>query len=221
MTLKATVLDALLAAGASAEMIIAAIKADAVEDEERKARKREKNAERQRRYRLSRSVTRDNALVTLSNGDIPPAPPPEVSPTPSSYPSPLPPKEKSPKGDQKKTPAEVLANVLDAEHASAVVEHRARLRKPLTAHAAKLLANKFAEAPEPNAAADAMILNGWQGFDQEWLDNNRQRGPPRVAGNGKRQPHIFDALDRVINEQPLEHPEQQPPHVAPKRDRAH
>jgi hypothetical protein len=61
-----------------------------------------------------------------------------------------------------------LAVVLDAERATAVIQHRQRLRKPLTAHAAKLLAAKLAKAADPNAAADLMIERGWQGFEPDW-----------------------------------------------------
>lgn len=79
-------------------------------------------------------------------------------------------KEASPKSE--------LEAVLDAEHATAVVDHRKRLRKPLTPHAAKLLAGKLARCPDPNAAADVMIANGWQGFEPEWLNNRKGTGPP-------------------------------------------
>jgi hypothetical protein len=43
--------------------------------------------------------------------------------------------------------------VLDDTHASAVLAHRARLRKPLTAQRAQLLARSLAAFAEPNAAA--------------------------------------------------------------------
>lgn len=84
---------------------------------------------------------------------------------------------------RKPSPKDELETALDAEHATAVIEHRQRFRKPLTARAAKLLAKKFAACPDPNAAADAMIGNGWQGFEPEWLENrnsherNRNRRP--------------------------------------------
>lgn len=51
------VLDALIASGATAEMIVAAVKADAAIDEQKRAEKRQKDAERQRRHRESRDVT--------------------------------------------------------------------------------------------------------------------------------------------------------------------
>lgn len=94
-------------------------------------------------------------------------------PTRARVPFPLPNKE-----EEKHTPLAVLATVLDEERAKAVIEHRKKRRAPLTAHAAKLLAGKFAKCPNANDAADAMIANGWQGFEPQWLDN-RSQGPPR------------------------------------------
>lgn len=80
------------------------------------------------------------------------------------------------------SPRQELETVLDAERAQAVVDHRQRLRKPLTAHAAKLLARKIGQAPDPNAAADMMIEKGWQGFELAWMEtarmNGHSTGPP-------------------------------------------
>lgn len=70
---------------------------------------------------------------------------------------------------REKTPRDELSEVLDAEHSEAVIEHRKRIRKPLTAYAAKLLARQLVQWRDPNEAADAMIANGWQGFKPEWL----------------------------------------------------
>jgi hypothetical protein len=80
--------------------------------------------------------------------------------------------------EKKDTPRAALEAVLDGQRAAAVLEHRQRLRKPLTAHAAKLLAGKFAACPDPNAAADKMIGNGWQGFEPEWMSKPDARGSP-------------------------------------------
>lgn len=76
----------------------------------------------------------------------------------------------------KPTPRQELLKVLDADRAEAVIEHRQRIRKPITAHAAKLLAGKLAKWHDANEAADAMVSNGWQGFEVEWM--NRVRGSP-------------------------------------------
>lgn len=93
--------------------------------------------------------------------------------------------------DARATPRDELAKVLDETRAEAVLEHRRKMRKPLTAHAAALLAGKFAKCRDPNAAADMMIANGWQGFEPEWMENRRANGPPqqkpnyaKIAGTG-------------------------------------
>lgn len=72
-----------------------------------------------------------------------------------------------------------LAKVLDGEHANAVIAHRKNFKAKFTPYAAKLLAAKFARCADPNAAADAMIVNGWQGFEPQWLERNQARGSPR------------------------------------------
>lgn len=65
MSIKSEVLDALLAAGASAEMIVAAVKADMAEDEARREAKRANNAERQQRFRDKRKSRKNNARNAL------------------------------------------------------------------------------------------------------------------------------------------------------------
>ncbi len=51
----------------------------------------------------------------------------------------------------------------------------------MTAHAARLLAGKFAKYGDANAAVDEMISNGWQGFKPSWMEDSHKPG----AGNGK------------------------------------
>lgn len=87
--------------------------------------------------------------------------------------------------NKKDTPQAALETVLDAEHAAAVIEHRQKLRTPLTAYAARKLATQFSATPNPNEAADAMIEGGWRGFKPEWLNNRASSahrggtGPPQ------------------------------------------
>lgn len=76
-----------------------------------------------------------------------------------------------------RTPRQELEDILDPAHAQAVIEHRKKLRKPLTSHAASLLARQFAKCHDPNGAVDQMILRGWLGFNPEWLKE------PQNAGN--------------------------------------
>lgn len=83
----------------------------------------------------------------------------------------------------RRTTKNELLTVLDAEHAQAIIEHRKKKRSPLTVHTAKLLAGKFAKCADPNAAADTMMVNGWQGFEPSWLEG---RGS-RQSGGGFRQ----------------------------------
>jgi hypothetical protein len=72
MSIRAEVLDALLAAGATAEMIVAAVKADLYQDDIKQQEKREKDAARQRKSRTNRGMPR-NVTVTPRDGcDTPP-----------------------------------------------------------------------------------------------------------------------------------------------------
>ena len=163
------------AAGAPAEAIalaVEAIEARDAQDEQRRANQRE-------RTRRSREKRDSNVTVTLPSqaGNTQVSPKKETSPTP--------PKEKTtpsqsePNGSSK-TPRAALECVLDANRAGQVLDHRQRLRKPLTVRAAELLAGQFAECPDPNAAADAMVLNGWQGFKPEWMSRQQTRGSPQA-----------------------------------------
>lgn len=80
------------------------------------------------------------------------------------------------------TPREELIQVLDCEHADEVIKHRQRLRKPLTAYAAKLLAKTLAKCHDANAAADMMIENGWQTCKPEWFAKRSQSSERGFAG---------------------------------------
>lgn len=62
-------LDALVAAGATAEMIVAAVKADMVADETRKVERRAKDAERQRKSRTNRRGHGKSRGVTVTECD--------------------------------------------------------------------------------------------------------------------------------------------------------
>lgn len=63
---------------------------------------------------------------------------------------------------------EELTAVVSPERAQAIVDHRKRIKAPLGAHAAKLLAKSLAKSQNPNSAADLMIERGWRGFDPSW-----------------------------------------------------
>jgi hypothetical protein len=90
VSLPAEVLDALLSAGATAEMIVAAVKADASLEEAKVEARRAKDRERQRRHRLSRDVT----VTACDSADKPLSPldPPKKDPEPQKIHPPLSPK---------------------------------------------------------------------------------------------------------------------------------
>ncbi len=100
------------------------------------------------------------------------------------------------------TPRAELKSTLDDERTAAVIDHRKRIGKPLTPRAAQLLAGKFAKCADPNAAADAMIANGWQGFEPEWLDrrqqSHRQSQAPPISAHQQRHQTAIDACDRIL-----------------------
>lgn len=89
----------------------------------------------------------------------------------------------APKKSAKPSPRKILETALSPEMADGVIEHRNRMRKPLTAIAAEGLAKALSSAPDPNAAARTMIERGWQGFKLEWLANDRQRAGPSQSQN--------------------------------------
>lgn len=84
------------------------------------------------------------------------------------------------------TPRQELETVLDAKHAGWVIDHRKRLRKPLSARAAHQLAAKLKLFTDPNAAADVMIEKGWSSIEVDWLSKSGTNGaavPIKVNGH--------------------------------------
>lgn len=95
------------------------------------------------------------------------------------------------------TPREALETTLDVAHAEHVIAYRQRIRKPLTSHAAELLAKEFALCADPNEAADEMLLRGWQGFRASWIKPKEQ---PKVP--------TFQASHRITKREPDVSPEE-------------
>jgi hypothetical protein len=98
--------------------------------------------------------------------------------------------------EKKETPLSRLRAVLDEERARAVIDHRQRLRKALTERAAKMLAAELAKFPDPNAAADRMILKGWQTIDVAWPEAWPGAAQPRAGPQPKSRGvgGVFDDL---------------------------
>jgi uncharacterized protein YdaU (DUF1376 family) len=87
-------------------------------------------------------------------------------------PEPEPEKEERAKALSKKeppepSPFEILTDVVSPEVASDFLAHRKAMRKPVTARAAKLIAKKIRDHPNPNAVLNESIANGWQGVFPE------------------------------------------------------
>jgi hypothetical protein len=168
----ALLVKTLLDAGVDSATIVAAV--EAVERpaiDEQAERRRAADRERKREAKILRNSAESAETPSPQVSKVSPHTPFPNLPNPN-------PSKKDPKGSQKGSPLSELSAVLSPETAQAVVEHRQRMRKPLTAYAAKMLAAKFAACSDPNAAADAMIANGWQGFDQAWMQ--RGHSPPRA-----------------------------------------
>jgi hypothetical protein len=85
-----------------------------------------------------------------------------------SSPAPLSPLPAPSPSEGSGSPRENLMAVLDDAHASAVLAHRARLGKPLSAHATRLLARSLAAFADPNGAAERMMERGWPNIDAGW-----------------------------------------------------
>lgn len=79
------------------------------------------------------------------------------------------------------TPRDHLLTVLDTERAEAVIEMRRRIKAPLTAHGAKLLAADLGKWVDPNVAADEMVSRSWRGFKPEWMTSARAGPAQKVT----------------------------------------
>jgi len=79
-------------------------------------------------------------------------------------------------------PSEILEQALGAKNARDLIDHRNKLRKPLTSRAARGLVSELLKAPDIDRAIDVMMLQGWVGFRFEWFQNYEN------SGNSKTQP---------------------------------
>ena len=84
-------------------------------------------------------------------------------------------REEEKRKKDKGSPAAELELVVSPETASAIVEHRQRMKAPLTARAAKALGNKLKAWPNPEEAAAAMLSRGWRGFEPDWMPKQPER----------------------------------------------
>ncbi len=159
------VLDALLAHGATAEMIVAAVKADAAIEQASIDARRAKDAERQRRHRSSRDVT-------VTNGDTPSPlnPPLKVSPDPFKKSPPISPQ---PSGRGARLPTNFEA---PAEWIQWAVAKRGWSKSEAIDEA-----EQFARYWQAKAGKDAAKLD-WFKTWQNWVTNSRRKATATASG---------------------------------------
>lgn len=164
------------------EMMARDAKAYTDAEEARKAKGRQRVAE----WRANRSnvtVTQQNVTEPLVRGDargldktsIQRIEPQEVR-----------------KEEKTRSPREMLETVLSPERAKDVVEMRQRIKAPLTARGAELLARELGKWPIPDEAADEMVQRAWRGFKPEWMTGDRARAGP--AGKTNRFEELANAI---------------------------
>lgn len=76
-----------------------------------------------------------------------------------------------------------------------MIEHRQKLKKPLTARAAELLVSELNKCTSPDGAVDMMIERGWQGIKAEWYFNAKNANQ---KGNQDEQPQTKDELLAIM-----------------------
>lgn len=84
---------------------------------------------------------------------------------------------------------DAFAGVLDDDTAREVIDYRKRMGKryALTERSARMLAKNLASCPDPIAAAEEMIVRGWQSIKPEWMARiNQQAQRPGIAGAAQR-----------------------------------
>ena len=163
----------------------------------------DKSVERQARYRERLRAKKSNnnevletsdVTVTSRDGGVTPQETDTETDNTSSLRS-----EVKARAPEKASAQSELMKVLDQDHAKAVIDHRKALKKPLTVRAAQLLAGQFSKCSDPNAAADAMIAHGWQGFDPQWLQN-RQQTQQRASPASRKLTHTDIWADALREE---------------------
>ena len=186
MSLPHAVLDAMMAAGCTAEQIVAAVKAADGDAEIRREAKRASNAERQRRFKARRNdETPDgNAGNALPNVT---AVTPALSPFPNenkSNPNPHTHPDNKPARKGKIQPPAKPDDVSPQIWAD-FLNHRKTKGSPVSETATTGIRREAEKAGwAMNAALTETVLRGWQGFKAEWVQSDAPKAPPdQSAGN--------------------------------------
>lgn len=177
MSLTAAVIDAMVAAGCTAEQLGAAMKASLAEQEAKRESRREGNAARQRKFKAKRRGNAGNALPSVT-------PPIEEIIPPVSSDEETRPVRKSKAGTVAK-PAGV---------ADPVWRDFTRQRKtPVSETALDGIEQEARKAGwSLNAALAEAVARGWQSFKAEWVESSPSK-PPGGPAN--------DFLDSILGKQ--------------------
>ena len=161
--IDAAVLRAMAAAGATVEIIIAAVEADALKDVERREAKRAGNAERQRKFKARRRGNGSNALPAVT------PPIEEIIPPVSSN------DETTP---QSKLKADAKPADVEPEVWTGFVAQRRASRAAVTTTAIDGIRREATKAGWTlNDALAEIAARGWRGFKAEWVaDKPPDRG---------------------------------------------
>lgn len=99
---------------------------------------------------------------------------------------PYPPRGERSSGSSKKKaerPLDLLCEILPEETARAWLDHRLKIRKPMTPHAAKLMLAELRKLSDPVSSVNQSILAGWTGV----FEVKRDTGPLLGAGQPYRK----------------------------------
>ena len=158
MSLSASMIDAMVQAGCTAEQLAAVMKADIAEREAMDSRRRGMDAERKRRQRSKDSVTDSHALsrdVTRTTRDSTEKAPDKVSP-------------QTPFQINPKTNPPISPHWLPSAEWFAFEEMRQRIRKPMTDRARQLAINRLTELKDagndPAEVLNQSVMNSYQGL---------------------------------------------------------
>jgi hypothetical protein len=89
--------------------------------------------------------------------------------------------EEPPKPPKGQDVLDALCLVVSEPTASAFIQHRRELKKPLTLTGAKAMATKLKDSPDPDSVMNTSIANGWQGVFPERQAKPTHQGARRES----------------------------------------
>lgn len=95
----------------------------------------------------------------------------------------------------------MLSEVLDVSRSKAVLQHRRSKKLAVTEHAIGLLVGNLKACPDPNAAADEMILRGWTSVKPEWLESRKPHStapPKQKTAHQLRREEAMNAFNEIL-----------------------